>query len=307
MEKLRKRLSDVLHIRNELLRIFFAELLGTMVLVIIGDGSVAQVVLSRKGAGDFFTINVAFALAIAFGVYICGGVSGGHINSAVSLAMAILGKISWVKLPVYLAAQHLGAFLGAAVVFGIYYDAIFSFERFRYGFSSAVPLSTYAVDPSKAAMGLNTAVYNGTAGIFATYPAEHLTIAGGLFDQILGTALLVGLVLAICDAENMSVPKYLVPVLVGLVVGAVGMSFGFNCGFALNPPRDLGPRIFTAVAGWGADVFRAPIQGCKFGWFWVPIVGPYLGALVGAFGYLLFVGNNWPRPAVQLQPAAIQA
>jgi glycerol uptake facilitator-like aquaporin len=117
--------------------------------------------------------------------------------------------------------------------------------------------------------------------------------------------LLVGLVLAICDAENMSVPKHLIPVLVGLVVGAVGMSFGFNCGFALNPPRDLGPRIFTSCAGWGAAPFRAPIQNINYGWFWVPILGPYLGAIVGALGYLLFVGNNWPRPVVQ--PAAIQA
>jgi MIP family channel proteins len=263
LARCRCKLGGVFHTDRELLRIFLAEFIGTAVLVIIGDGAVAQWVLSRGVFGTFLSVNFAYALAIAFGVYICGGVSGGHINPSVSVAFAILGKIKWKQLPVYMIAQHLGAFFGAAVVFVVYYDAIVAF------------------DP-----GERTA---STVGIFGTYPNPSVRNGFCLLDQILGTALLVGLVLAICDPRNMAVPKHLIPLLVGLVVGAIGMSFGMNCGYAINPARDLGPRVFTAIAGWKALPF---VHGHYF--FWVPILGPYIGAIAGAVGYLLFVGNHWP-------------
>ena len=97
---------------------------------------------------------------------------------------------------------------------------------------------------------------NGTAGIWATYPKDYLSIGNGFGDQICGTALLLACVLAINDNKNMKPPKGMVPFCIGMVVAVIGMAFGYNCGYAINPARDLGPRIFTAIAGWGTKVFR---------------------------------------------------
>ena len=109
----------------------------------------------------------------------------------------------------------------------------------------------------------------GTAGIFATYPQPFLSIGGGLVDQIVGTALLMAGVLAIADQRNSGPPPWLVAPLIGALVVAIGVAFGFNAGYAINPARDFGPRLFTAMAGWGGGVFTA-----GNGWWWVPIVGP---------------------------------
>jgi len=125
----RDRIGSVLHIEKPFIRNFLAEFLGTAILVIIGDGSVAQVVTSRGTKGDFFTINVAFAFAIAYGVYVSGSVSGGHINPAVTLVMAVLGKTAWVMLPIYWAGQYLGAFFGASIVHWVYRAAILDFGK----------------------------------------------------------------------------------------------------------------------------------------------------------------------------------
>src|SRR5215475_9129703 len=115
----------------------------------------------------------------------------------------------------------------------------------------------------------------GTAGIFATYPQPYLSTAGALIDQIVGTALLLLVIRAIGDTRNNAAGP-LGPIVVGFLVMAIGMAFGLNAGYAINPARDLGPRLFTALAGWGFEVFRA-----GNGWWWVPIVAPCLGALLG--------------------------
>ena len=115
-----------------------------------------------------------------------------------------------------------------------------------------------------------------TAGIWATYPQPFLSVfPGGVVDQVVGTALLVAVIFGITDSRNSPAPAGLAPVVVGLLVVVIGATFGFNSGYAINPARDFGPRLFTAVAGWGGEVFRA-----GNGWWWVPIVGPLLG---GAF------------------------
>uniref|UniRef100_A0A915IM87 Aquaporin-3 n=1 Tax=Romanomermis culicivorax TaxID=13658 RepID=A0A915IM87_ROMCU len=171
-------------------------------------------------------------------------------------------------LPLYWLAQYLGAFLGAAFVYAVYFDAI---DRFDGGIRM-------------------TTGYNATAGIFATYPQEFLSAGSGVLDQTVGTAILTMCVFAVNDPRNVDVPMYFLPLLVGLVVGTVGMSFGYNCGFAINPARDLGPRIFTALSGWGNEVFSYR----NYNWFWVPLVGPHLGAVIGTIIYMLFVGIHWP-------------
>uniref|UniRef100_A0A452IET3 Uncharacterized protein n=1 Tax=Gopherus agassizii TaxID=38772 RepID=A0A452IET3_9SAUR len=188
--------------------------------------------------------------------------SGGHINPAVSLAMCATGRLKWTKLPFYILAQFLGAFVGAAAVFGIYYDAFMNYS----GGELIVTGS------------------NATAHIFATYPAPHLSLISGFADQVISTALLVLVVFAIFDTKNLGVPKGLEPIAVGLLILLLTCSLGMNSGCAMNPARDLSPRIFTAIAGWGFEVFTAGNN-----WWWVPTIAPMMGGVIGAFTYIIFI------------------
>ncbi|XP_023336662.1 aquaporin-7 [Eurytemora carolleeae] len=255
-------------IRSPLLREFLAEFLGTFILVLFGTGSIAQSVLSLNNKGDFFAINWGWFIGILLGVLVSGGVSGGHLNPAVSVAVATLGKFPWWKVPHYLAAQYLGAFTASTVVFLVYWDALVWYEHDR---------GAYRTTPD-------------TAGIFATYPGRHLSWAGGVGDQFLGTAMLLICLCAITDRKNMNVSKQLVPLYVGFTVLGIGICFGFNCGYAVNPARDLAPRLFTALAGWGPEVFSYYSH-----WWIVPVVASHLGAIAGAWIYYLCVEMNWPR------------
>jgi len=235
--------------------------------MVFGDASVAQKTLSRGALGDFFSINWGFGLAVMLGIFVSGGVSGGHLNPAVTLAMAIGKQLPWKKVPIYFLAQYLGAFTAASVVYGLYYDAL-----------------TNVFGNDRLVIGVNA-----TASIFATYPAEGISMATGLLDQIVGTALLLFCVRAITDEKNMNVPTHLRPMSIGFVVLNIGICFGYNCGYAINPARDFAPRLFSFFAGYGTEVFSA----YNF-WMFMPIVGPHLGALIGSFLYDLFVGFHWP-------------
>ncbi|XP_056398711.1 aquaporin-3 isoform X1 [Hyla sarda] len=262
-KELLNSISGMLRIRNKLIRQALAECLGTLILVMFGCGSVAQVVLSKGSHGLFLTVNLAFGFAVMLGIIIAGQVSGGHLNPAVTFALCIMAREPWIKFPIYTLAQTLGAFLGAGIVYGLYYDAIWYFANDQ----------LYVTGP------------NGTAGIFATYPTEHLTLMNGFFDQFIGTAALVVCVLAIVDPYNNPIPRGLEAFTVGFVVLVIGLSMGFNSGYAVNPARDFGPRLFTALAGWGTEVFSAGGQ-----WWWVPIVSPLLGAFAGVLVYQLMIG-----------------
>jgi MIP family channel proteins len=248
---------------RELVREVLAEFLGTFVLIVFGVGVVAQVVLSKQTAGTFLSINIAWGLAVAMGCYVCAGVTGAHLNPAVTIALAVHRGFPWNKVVPYSIAQIAGAFVASAVVFIAYHDALNAFDG-----------------GVRQVLGAQ-----GTAGIWATYPQPFLSTFGGIVDQVVGTALLVGVILGITDERNAPAPKGLVPVVVGLLVLLIGATFGFNAGYAINPARDLGPRLFTAVAGWGVEVFRA-----GNGWWWVPIVAPVVGGVAGGWAYDLFVG-----------------
>ena len=240
-----------------------AEFLGTFVLLLFGTAVVAQVVLSGNANGTYISINIAWGLAVTMAIYVSAGVSGAHLNPAVTVALAVHRGFSWTKVVPYCVAQIAGAFAGASVTFLTYREA---FDRFDGG--------TRLVTGAKA-----------TAGIFSTYPQDFLSnVPGGLIDQIVGTALLLLLVLAIGDQKNFAPDPRLQPILVGGAVVLIGMSFGFNAGYAINPARDLGPRLFTAIAGWGGEVFTA-----GNGWWWVPIVGPLIGGVLGGYVYDLFI------------------
>jgi MIP family channel proteins len=245
-----------------------AEFLGTAVLIAFGSAVVAQVVLSGQTHGGYLSINIAWGLAVTMGVYVAGGISGAHLNPAVTLAVAVHRDFAWSKVLPYIAAQVAGAFTGAAVTFVTYRAA---FDRFDGG--------TRQVTGAKA-----------TAGIFATYPQDFLsTFPDGLIDQVVGTAFLIALIFALTDQKNLAPEGRLVPIHFGLLVVLIGMTFGFNAGYAINPARDLGPRLFTFVSGWGGDVFRAGNH-----WWWVPIVGPLVGGVLGGAVYDLLIGRHHP-------------
>ncbi|XP_076853768.1 aquaporin-3a [Brachyhypopomus gauderio] len=252
------KVAQALYIKNKLLRQGLAECLGTLILVMFGCGSVAQKELSGGSHGLFLAVNLAFGFAATLGILVCGQVSGGHINPAVTFALCLLGRSKWRKFPVYFFFQTLGAFLGAGIIFGLYYDALMK----------------------KAAIDQKLPI-----GIFATYPNEHLSVVNGFFDQLIGTAALIVCILAIVDPFNNPIPQGLEAFTVGFSVLVIGLSMGFNSGYAVNPARDFGPRLFTAIAGWGGQVFTANDY-----WFLVPIFAPFLGTVVGVLVYQLMVG-----------------
>ena len=201
------------------------------------------------------------------GVYVSAGVSGGHLNPAVSLALAISGKLSWRKIPYYMLGQYIGAFLGAASVYFVYHGKLFktyyspSLSKFEgiYLYSWQVKVrSLFFVDALKNYTNGNLDVFgpNATAGIYSTYPTDGISQENGFADQVFGTFLLLLCVRGITDNNNAKVPGYLAPFLVGLVVLNIGIAFGYNCGYAINPARDLSPRLFTLICGYGTEVFR---------------------------------------------------
>src|ERR1700744_728575 len=258
-----------------------AEFLGTFVLIMFGDGIVATCVagLSQSGrgelafnSGDWILITFAWGFAVMLGVYVAGGVSGAHLNPAVTFAQALRRGFPWRKVPTYVVAQVFGAFVAAAVVYFNYRFAIGSFEHVE-----------------KITRGSPESV--GTYLIFATFPAEYFTSWFGPFmDQVIGTALLVACIFAAIDEYNGTAKVNLAPLIIGLIVVVIGMSFGVNAGYAINPARDLGPRLFAWAQGWGKIAFPGDYGNVNT-YFWIPIVGPFVGAGIGAFVYDLLIRN----------------
>src|SRR6201986_4377156 len=228
---------------GELLSEFF----GTFVLIAFGDGVVAVAVAGLPGsgrtatpttillaAGDWLLITFGWAMAVAFGIWVAGGVSGAHLNPAVTLAFAVRRKFTWAKVLPYWGAQVFGAFVGAALVFLVYDNAINAFNT-----------------PAHTPRGGGQAL--ATYSIFATFPASyfHGGYAGPLIDQIVGTAFLLIFVVALIDVRNTAVGSNLAPLAIGLAVAAIGMSYGPNAGYAINPARDFGPPLLAYFGGWG--------------------------------------------------------
>ncbi|CAH2327315.1 aquaporin-10 [Pelobates cultripes] len=240
-------------------------------LKLITVAATAQGVTSQNTKGNFFCMYLAGAIAVVMAIYVSGGVSGGHLNPAYTLSLCALGRFPWTKLPLYALIQLVGSFTGAAAVFALYYDAIQDYTKGN--------LTVYG--PRE------------TASIFSSYPAPYLSLSNGFLDQVMkviGTSMLMIGILAIVDARNKPVPKGLEPVVVGMLVFSIGLSMGSNCGYPINPTRDLGPRLFTYVAGWGSEVFRAGNY-----WWWIPVVAPCVGALLGSFLYQIFVEFHHPE------------
>jgi glycerol uptake facilitator protein len=262
----------------------FAEFFGTFILICFGDGVVAMLWAligsgrtsgpgtALLGGGDWLLITFGWAMAVTFAIYTVGGVTGAHINPAITLGAAIRKAMPWNKVPAYWAAQILGAFVGAALVFLVYNNAINHYDQVHHivkGHPESLP--TYST--------------------FATFPAPYFhNVLGPVVDEIVGTFFLALFVFAVIDEDNLPPGSNIGPVVVGFIVLAVGISFGANSGYAINPARDFGPRMFAWFAGWG----KVAMPG-DYGWintyFWVPIVAPLIGAALAAPAYDLGIRN----------------
>jgi len=259
-----------------LLAELIAEFLGTFILILFGTGVVAMVVLfpgNNPGQtihGGYTNITVGWGLGVTMGIYIAGKISGAHLNPAITLALAVFRKFAWNKVVPYSLAQTAGAFAAAALVYWNYAPA------FR------------QVDPK----------LEHTAGVFTTFPAFPGLPQAGFLDQLVGTGLLVLLVFAITDEFNVPPGANLAPAMIGLVVVAIGMSFGGMHGYPINPARDFGPRLFTVVAGFQNN----GLTGGSHVW-WVPVVAPLLGGLAGAalydFAIRPFLRPSWTPPVAK--------
>ncbi|WP_157151405.1 MIP/aquaporin family protein [Brachyspira sp. SAP_772] len=238
---------------------FLAEIIGSMFIALFGCGVVASVVVGNNGAP--INIHIAWGLAVTFGIYASGKISGAHLNPAVTLALAATGRFQWSKVWYYILAQMIGFFIGAAIVFAVYYG------------------KWIEVDPN----------LENTAGVFTTFPAVPGFLYG-FIDQVVGTFLLVFLILATGDANNTPAGANLGPIIVGLIIVAIGMSFGFMHGYAINPARDLAPRLFAVLVGFKNNGLT---DGSNV-WI-VPIIGPIVGGIFGAIVYDVTIGNIFSK------------
>jgi glycerol uptake facilitator len=241
-----------------------AEFAGTMIIILFGTGVVAQVVAGGIGAHD--SIAWAWGLGVALAIYVAGRLSGAHLNPAVTLALAVFKGFEWRKVAPYVAAQTLGAFIGALIVRWNYDEVLTKF------------------DPGHTLK---------SQGVFSTLPGNGALPVhefGALRDQIIGTAILLFLILAITDLRNTSPAANLAPVVIGLLVVAIGMAFGTDAGYAINPARDFGPRLAEFITGYG-HAWRDQYGNL---YFWVPIAGPLIGGLVGAGLYEVLIGKFLP-------------
>jgi MIP family channel proteins len=240
-----------------------AEFFGTFVLLLFGDGCVASFSLfntlpgAAPFANEWIVIILGWGLAVMLGIYVAGAVSGAHLNPAVTLALAVRGKFAWNKVLPYMLAQLLGAFFAAIILFYVYKGAI----------DNAVGTKNIA---------------DAVGGVFYTSPKPFVGTFGAFCDEFIGTALLVGMIFAITDGRNQPVQANLNPLIIGFVIVAIGASFGLNTGYAINPVRDLGPRLWIAIVSGGASLTS---------YTWIPIVAPLLGGVAGGAIYDLTVGK----------------
>ncbi len=288
----------------------WAEFFGCFVLICFGDGVVAMLwalIGSGRaipsvpkagagifaagspllGSGDWLLITFGWAFAVCFAIYTVGGVTGAHINPAITLGVAIRKQLPWNKVVPYWVVQILGCFVGAALVFLVYNNAINHYDQVNHIVKGQPnSLATYST--------------------FATFPAAYFHNPLGPFvDQVVGTFFLALFVFAVTDEYALPVGSNLTPLIVGFIVLAIGLSFGANAGYAINPARDFGPRLFAWAAGWGKLAMPGN-YGNVNDYFWVPIVGPLLGGGIAALFYDYFLqdilkARQGPEPGLETE------
>lgn len=239
-----------------------AEFFGTFIMIMFGFGVNHQVALSNEKNGTWLSINLCWGIGVMLGVHCSEGVSGAHLNPAVTITMAVYNRLPWHKVPGYILAQCLGAFVAASCIYLIYYPWI----ELR--------------DPDRMTGQVH----------FATYPNPVISNYTAFCTEFFATAMLLVGVFCITDKRNRPAHPSIAPLHFMVLIWAIGMAFGMNTGYAINPARDFAPRVFTSLAGWGTKVFTL-----RNYYFWIPIVAPICGGIVGGGAYKLFVEIHHPR------------
>ncbi|KAJ3978615.1 putative aquaporin 4 [Lentinula detonsa] len=282
---------------RQIIREIAAEFTGVMILIIFGTGVVSQVVLSSNPAvaptpkGEYLSISFGWAAGnifgrlrfcllttplkgTALGVWVCLGISGGHINPAITIAFATWRGFPWKKVPGYIFGQLMGGVVGAALVYADYFHAIDIYEGGR---------------------GVRTLK---TASLFSTYALDYMTNVSCFFSEFFATAILVIVILATTDKGNGPPPLGLLPLVLFILILGLGACLGMETGYAVNPARDLGPRLLTSMVGYGSAVYTFRNQY----WLWCPVLAPILGAQAGAMFYDVFLFNG--RESIVNKPNA---
>ena len=267
-----------------------AEFFGTFVLLLLGLGTCAVNAVGLSGSGrqdvpfgpaNWLIIVLGWAFAVMLAAYVSGGISGAHFNPAVTLAFAVARKFDWHNVIPYWISQCAGAFCGAVAVYAVYRPAIDRYNAAHH-LARADSMNTYA--------------------IFATSPAPyfHGGYLGPVVDQLVGTAILVVLIAALIDNRNQAPASNMAPLLIGFIIAVIGCSYGTNAGYALNPARELGPRLFAYVAGWGKLAFPGN-YGQTTDYWWIPVFVPAFGAVAGIVLYDFFIGHVLDARATMLR------
>lgn len=247
-----------------------AEFIGTGLLIFFGVGCVAALVLTGAQFGQW-EVSIMWGLGVAIAIYCTAGVSGAHINPAVTIALAAFHGFDKAKVVPYIVAQMLGAFCSAALVYALYSQLFADYE-----------VAHHFLRSSPEALA--------TAGIFSTYPNAALSFFGAFAVEFVITAVLMFAILALGDENNGAPRGAMNPLLIGLLIAVIGGSLGPLTGFAMNPARDFGPKLFAYLAGWDYALSGAR----DIPYFIVPIVAPICGACFGAWAYPRFISVYLP-------------
>ncbi|TKY87342.1 hypothetical protein EX895_004019 [Sporisorium graminicola] len=253
----------------------FAEFMGCFMLMVFGNGINCQVTISAlydpsSPKGNYLSISFGWGVGVAMGVWVAGGISGGMINPAVTIALAIFRKFPWKKVPIYILAQVLGCLMGSLCIYGLYVNPI------------------RVVDPNQTET---------TAALFTTYPAEFLrqpsTRMSAFYNEFFASSILLIVILAIGDSSNTPPPDGLAPLVLLWLVWGLGACLGWQTAYAVNPARDLGPRLMLYIVGYSPDLlwtFNA------WYWLWTPILATISGAIMGCIIYdtLCYTGGDSP-------------
>lgn len=261
--------------KKQLLGECLSEFIGTGLLIFFGVGCVAALVLTGASFGQW-EISIIWGIGVAMAIYCAGGVSGAHLNPAVTIALTLFHGFDKRKVLPYIGSQLLGAFSSAALVYALYSNLFSEYE-----------LANNMVRGSQESLAL--------AGIFSTYPNPALTFGGAFAVEFVITAVLMFVILALGDDRNGAPNGAVTPLLVGLLIAIIGGSLGPLTGFAMNPARDFGPKFFAYLAGWGD---MALTGGKDIPYFIVPILAPICGASFGGWLYPKVIGfylNNDPQ------------
>lgn len=245
--------------------VYLSEFIGTFVFLLCGIGCVSGLKLAGASFGQW-EIGIVWGIAVAMGVYVCAGVSGAHLSPSVTIALAVFGDFDKRKVVPYIVAQMLAGFCAAAIAYLLYANL----------FAEAVA----------AAQG-DAARLTMLAGAFCTFPHPSITFGQAFLVEMVITAVLMCLIMALTDSGNAAPGSNLGGLLIGLLVALIGACFGPLTGFAMNAARDFGPRLFATLAGWGSDAMTgyAVNSHLSLPYFLVPLIAPIIGACIGAAVY----------------------